>query len=532
MLSPDFLHAGLIFLSTFVLEDFAVLGAALLVLNNTVSLPVAAGSSFAGVWLGDLGLYLAALRFGHPILLRPWFRRLTGNLDVTRGERWFQKHGATAVLISRVIPGTRLPTYVAAGLLKQPVARFTAFTAAACAVWVSLLFWLALQLGPGAAAAFTSFGSSFAKLTLVLLLASVVAWVARPSAVRLARRLAQWEFWPPAVFYLPVACKYLRLAIRYRSLSLPCLANPGIRTGGLIGESKFETLADLGREAPEFTAETWLVRFEAEDLQTAAIKRLRVEQHLEFPFVLKPDVGQRGFGFKVVQSEADIAQYVRAFRRDTLVQRYVPGPYEAGILYYRLPGEARGRIFAITDKVFPALTGDGLKTVEQLVHADARASRIARTYLARLGGARHRIPGANEQVRLVEAGNHCQGAIFLDGQRLWSPRLEEHIDRISRSIPGFYAGRYDIRYESEDALRAGLDFRIIELNGVSSEATSIYDPRNTLVSAYRTLFHQLEIIFEIGDQNRRRGLRPSSMGGILKSWNTYRCDAALHPVSD
>ena len=52
MFSSNVAHALLIFVSTFVLEDIAVLGAALLVVNSMVTLPWAAASSFVGIWIG------------------------------------------------------------------------------------------------------------------------------------------------------------------------------------------------------------------------------------------------------------------------------------------------------------------------------------------------------------------------------------------------------------------------------------------------------------------------------------------------
>jgi hypothetical protein len=101
-------------------------------------------------------------------------------------------------------------------------------------------------------------------------------------------------------------------------------------------------------------------------------------------------------------------------------------------------------------------------------------------------------------LKLVESGNHAQGCIFRDGAHLWSGGLERKIDEISRRLPEFYFGRCDIRYENEDDLRAGKNFKIVELNGASSEATNIYDARNSVRSAYRTLFRQWRFVFEIG----------------------------------
>src|SRR5207244_3301231 len=117
--------------------------------------------------------------------------------------------------------------------------------------------------------------------------------------------------------------------------------------------------------------------------QTSQILRLLNENDLQYPLVLKPDVGQRGYGFKVIHSDEEIVSYVDCFRRDVLVQKYVPGPLEAGIFYYRFPQESEGKLFAITEKVFPVVTGDGRRTLEELIHADARASFVAGTYLQR-----------------------------------------------------------------------------------------------------------------------------------------------------
>src|SRR5262249_54639062 len=106
-----------------------------------VSLPWAAGAAFAGIWIGDLGLYLTARGYGRPVFERTWFKRLVGKkLDLRQSEAWFQNHGAAAIVLSRAIPGTRLPTYLAAGLLKVPAGQFVAITAVACAIWVTALF--------------------------------------------------------------------------------------------------------------------------------------------------------------------------------------------------------------------------------------------------------------------------------------------------------------------------------------------------------------------------------------------------------
>lgn len=76
-------------------------------------------------------------------------------------------------------------------------------------------------------------------------------------------------------------------------------------------------------------------------------------------------------------------------------------------------------------------------TVEELVWRNTRARFMAETYLKRLGERRNEIVAAGEKVKLVTAGNHCQGCIFRDGWHLHTPALANRIDRISKQLAGF-----------------------------------------------------------------------------------------------
>ena len=215
-----------------------------------------------------------------------------------------------------------------------------------------------------------------------------------------------------------------------------------------------------------------------------------------------------------------------------VAQRYALGPHEAGVFYYRFPHESRGHIFAITEKLFPVLVGDGKSTVTELVWRDRRARFMADKYLQRFTEQKNEVLAVGEELKLVEAGNHAQGCIFRDGMRLCTPELESRMDEISQKLTGFFIGRYDIRYASEEDLRAGGNFQIIELNGAASEATSIYDARNSIFAAYRTLFQQWELVFAIGAANRKRGCAPTKLSLVWQKWREYSRLAATYPAAD
>jgi membrane protein DedA with SNARE-associated domain len=517
--------AALIVLTSFVSEDAAAVAAATLAASNALDTRVAFIAAAGGIWLGDLGLYA----LGRPLrsLAARWSfaERLLARAQSQSSPRFWN----AALFASRFLPGTRLPLYTAAGLARISFVRFSAITAFAVVLWVSLLFAFAASVPINVLSLVSA-----ALLALVILAALVISKkIATSPRVRLfLRKYRRWEFWPAWLFYPPVALMCLWHAIRFGGLSLPTLANPGQRNGGIVGESKFQLLQELATVAPEAVPSCALINASSVSERVRQFAESMQHLHLRFPIVLKPDIAQRGQGFKKISSLKHAAQYLSRVTAPVVLQEYVSDEYEIGIFYYRYPYENRGRILAITLKEFPAVVGNGHSTLRDLIHADERASLIADTYLNRFAEAAERVIPAGVQIRLVEAGNHCQGCIFKDGASLLTPKLEDAIDAIASKVPGFYIGRFDLRFADHAALAAGRGFKIIELNGAASEATNIYDAHTSLWSAYKTLFQQWRLVYAIGAANRLQGHRPATALSVLKDWFAFREMARAYPQAD
>jgi hypothetical protein len=334
------------------------------------------------------------------------------------------------------------------------------------------------------------------------------------------------------MFYPPVAAMCAWMALKYRGLALPTVANPSFQNGGIIGESKIEILQTLMAAAPKNVADGYSLPTAPLPQRIRNFQDICREKSIDYPVVLKPNVGQRGAGFKVLKSDLDLEAYLSQVPSDLILQRYIPDENEIGIFYYRFPGAVRGEIFAITEKIFPVVVGDGTRTLEELIALDDRASLIAKTYMDRFSDIRNNVLTEGQVFRLVEAGNHCQGCIFRDGRHLLSEALRDRIDQISRELPGFFIGRYDIRYSNADDLRRGENFKIIELNGAASEATNIYDERNSLLAAYRILYRQWELVYSIGRANRDLGHTSPNLWNIWMDWNSYRRMSTAYPAAD
>ena len=485
--------------TTLLSEDAACVAAGLLIQQGAISPSEGVTACAAGIYLGDALLWMAGRT------VKAWGRTsalpkaLPGAVD-----------SPAAILASRFIPGTRLPLYLAAGAVGTKPRSFFLWTLIAVLAWTPLVV-----LGTSA-----SLVAGLAALGCVHL-ATRVNWIrVCPRLCARVARWRRWEFWPSVLLYVPVAVHIARLALKHGGLGTLSAANPAIPDGGFVGESKAAILAQL---PARWTLSADLIPAGGTEARLDDLRQLLELGRYDFPIVLKPDAGQRGIGVRLVYSLDEARAYFAEQPGAILVQRFHAGPFEAGVFYYRRPDDAHGRIFSVTDKRFPVLTGNGRSTVEELIWADPRYRLQASVFIDRHSADRRRVLASGERFPLAMAGNHCQGTMFLDGAYLITPALERRVDEIAGSMRGFYIGRFDIRYGSREAFRRGEDLAIVELNGVTSESTNIYDPSLSLFNAWRVLCRQWTLTFEIGAANRARGHASVSGGRLLRlSWQHLR----------
>ncbi|MEN3175553.1 ATP-grasp domain-containing protein [Gluconobacter sp. OJA] len=344
--------------------------------------------------------------------------------------------------------------------------------------------------------------------------------------------LSLFEFWPGSIFYTPIVLYWIAMGLKYRDLSIPTAANPRIETGGLCGESKSSILDMAGPIAQEAIAPyaVFASGMGALDRALAAME----QKELSFPVVVKPDIGCNGTGVKLVRSREQLENVLPQFPNnvDLMVQELIDYPVEAGLFYIRHPDQPQGRITSVTYKEAPVLTGDGHSTIEELIMSDPRMGQVPQIYLPRLAGREKSVLAEGEVLPLVFAGNHCKGSVFRDGRADTTPELTARLDAIMKDVPDFYFGRVDVKVPSVEALQRGEGLRIIEINGVGSEAIHIWDRRTTLWEAYRAQFSHYHQTFLIGAANKARGWKTSGAFGMLHSWRKQRRLLASYPMND
>lgn len=313
-------------------------------------------------------------------------------------------------------------------------------------------------------------------------------------------KIFHWEYWPFSVLYAPLYPYWFWLCLKARAFFYINAANPTIRNGGFLMESKKE-IYDL---LPEGTYPITLF-FSAGTIPAEVLANVK-SSGVEYPIIGKPDIGMRGMSVQKLESDKELVAYAEKSKVDFLVQAFIPFEEEVGIFYYRIPGEERGHITGIVGKEFLTVSGDGEATIDQLLQRDPR-------FILQLPVLRKTMPEMlvevlpkGEKKLLVPYGNHARGAKFLDLTHLADAQLNQMIDHLAKQIDGFYYGRMDIRYDTIELLRQGKNFSIIELNGSGSEPTHMYDPKHSVFFAWREILRHWDLMCKISMINHKMGV--------------------------
>lgn len=308
---------------------------------------------------------------------------------------------------------------------------------------------------------------------------------------------------------------WLIQGIRSGSLLFFSRVNPIIETGGFFSEEKWPIYQLFPEEYIPKTIfisarETWEV-----------VQENRSENKMDFPLLVKPNIGERGMGVQKILDAAALQGYHKRASYDYLIQSFVPYHEEMSILAYRLPGNAHVTVTSICLKEKLTITGDGVSTIDTLATSNYRAStqweRLAQNF------DKNRVLKKGEKLLLEPIGNHSRGTTFLDGNDLLDESFRLATEKIFSSIsPDIQYGRFDLLYHSIDEFKKGNKFKIVEFNGVGSEPAHIYQPNYSLFKAYADLWRHACILGKISRLQRKQGVKAMSWSEFFNALRLYR----------
>ncbi len=317
-------------------------------------------------------------------------------------------------------------------------------------------------------------------------------------------KLTNYEYWPMFVFYFPTVFYLIYLFIKSRSLTFFSLANPVEEFGSFFGESKVKALEKI---ASKYKPGSFDVKL-GDSPESVQVNL--ASHNIEYPFIIKPNWGERGVNVAKIHNEAELKDYLIKTDRDSIVQEFVSHPIELGVFYYRHPTKNYASITGIVNKRFLSVKGDGNSTILELMEESDRARFQIERLMPKFPDMDQRVLKDGDELLLEPIGNHNRGTMFLDGSDKINDDLVTVFDDVAKDMNGFYYGRFDIKVKDWESLYRG-EMKILEVNGVYSEPAHIYDPYKwEILKAYKEIIKHYKIMYEVSMANKSRGFKPTS----------------------
>ncbi|MEM7098051.1 MAG: hypothetical protein AAF541_07315 [Pseudomonadota bacterium] len=327
-------------------------------------------------------------------------------------------------------------------------------------------------------------------------------------------KIPHFEFWHPRLFEAPYYLYLLLGCLRYR---LPpkhlAKANYALDHGELGLGSKFAT--QMAFDQAYFLPSILLTDGTPEEIERAM---LFAEQH-GWPVILKPDIGAVGKGIQKLHNAEEIKLAVSKLQSPSILQKFTPANFEYGVFYVRR--EDQGQITGINRKHFPTVVGNGKDNIDTLARAHYRYTSHWDLFLRYLDTSR--VPEVQEVVQLSFVGSHTMGCKFTNDTHLASEKLLEAFDEICASQPGFNFGRFDVKADSEVAFQDGR-FHVIEVNGIASLPTHMFDPDQSLIQAYRIFLSHGRHLLQVATEHRTQ---PMLLLGYQEIWQRAKDNYSL-----
>lgn len=331
-------------------------------------------------------------------------------------------------------------------------------------------------------------------------------------------RWTNWEYLPSWAANIPVYGIYAWFALRARHPLFFSNVNPAIPLGGAVGESK----SDILKLIPAQYLPRWVL-LEPGQTRDTILQSLEAAG-LHFPFIAKPDVGERGFLIRKVHDEQALFEHLEAHPVPFIIQEFITLPMEASVLFHGHPDGPEFDISSLCLKDFLSVTGDGKSTVRELMIRDVRAQFQIERFEKEQPLVLQSVPAEGEALILEPIGNHARGTKFLNGNHLIDQVLRDVFRPVWESMEGIFFGRFDLKAASLEALKRG-EFMVLEMNGVFSEPAHVYDPANRISAIYRDYYCHWRSMYQIFKSQKNRGVKPSTIQEgivVFKQYFSYK----------
>ena len=148
--------------------------------EHSMNLPGVILAGTIGCTLGSIAAYAVGYYAGRPLILRYGKYILLREKHLVRAERWFDKYGAKATFMARLLPIIRTVISLPAGISKMRFKTFVLYSFVGSLPWTALLAYVGFWLGPN----WREISSYFRGLDILVVVGAVALIVWYVYAVR------------------------------------------------------------------------------------------------------------------------------------------------------------------------------------------------------------------------------------------------------------------------------------------------------------------------------------------------------------
>ncbi|MEB2777934.1 hypothetical protein SYJ56_21650 [Algoriphagus sp. D3-2-R+10] len=307
------------------------------------------------------------------------------------------------------------------------------------------------------------------------------------------RMFNSFEFRPAWWFHLPMFLIGVSWAIRLRKANFFAAANPALENGGLYNYSKFAAQNHF----PSLNLPKTCLLYSEENINLI-LDRVR-KQRILFPFIIKPDMGERGKGVKLIRKWEELETYLAEQPKDAyMIQEFIGKRQEYGVFFFKNPVTGEFSISSLTRKISLQVIGDGTSSISELIQNHPRANRYQD--LIQLHDPTS-IPSGDEIVKLSPMGNHCKGAVFLDYSAYINAEMTTAFEMIFENVEGINYGRLDVKVDDLSELTGPGQVIILEVNGSNAEPIHMYSPEKSYYESLKTISFYFQYMAKMAKLN-------------------------------
>ena len=302
-------------------------------------------------------------------------------------------------------------------------------------------------------------------------------------------------YWVSRHYYWQSMMHYLWQSLKYRSFSYFSICNPLIHFGGMLDDEKTQVYQLIDQRYLPVTIPINSI----EDIDAT-----QLGSSFGFPFILKPDIGFKGYQVHLIRNQDMLAQIKETldYTQTWIAQEYIDYSREFSILYHRSPHTDRGVVSSFIEKKYPFVMGDGVTDLRQLItqykSPFINKNQLFSDYASRLDS----ILKEGEQLILHRIGNYSRGSKFYSLQHEIDTQLSSEMDRFHNTTKEIDFFRIDCKADSIDALRQG-EYKIIELNGMKAEPLHIYDPEMSFRRNTKSIYKHWQYVDDLVAAKRK-----------------------------